>query len=79
LQIGGGAFDASLLQIHIGARHGDARFLLAHARLEARRLDTRQHLSLLDLCAVVDIDLTDIAGELRADIDGDKGTDGSRC
>ena len=49
MQIGVGAFHACLLQVNIGARHGDTRFLLAHASLEARRLDTGKHLVLLDL------------------------------
>ena len=76
-QIGFGALHARKLQIHIGAGHGDAGFLLAHARLEARRLDAGQHLVLLDLGRVVDIDLADIPGELRADIDGDEGAHGA--
>ena len=64
VQIGVGALDAGLLQGDIGLGDGDARFVLAHARLEGRRLDAGEHLALLHLGAVIDIELADIAGEL---------------
>jgi hypothetical protein len=77
MQIGLSPPDAGLLQVDIGLGHGDGGFLLAHARLEARRLDSGEHLALLDLARIVNIDRADIAGELRADIDGDERAHGA--
>ena len=78
VQIGLRPRHAGDLQIDIRACHGDAGLALAHAGLEARRLDPRQHGAALHLARIVDIDLADIAGKLRADIDGDERAHGPR-
>src|SRR4029078_2063419 len=56
-------------------RHGDRRLALPYACLEGRGLDAGQHLVLLHLRAVIDLDFADIAGKLRADIDADQRAD----
>ncbi len=49
---------------------GEARFLLAHPGGEGRRLDAGEHLALLHFGGEIGVELADIAGELRADLDG---------
>jgi hypothetical protein len=75
VQIGFGAFDCCLLKRDIGLRHGDGGLTLPHPRLEGRGLDAGKHLVLLHLRAVIDVELADIAGKLRANIDADQRAD----
>ena len=77
VQIGLGPLDRGLLQRHIGFGDGDRSFALADLALEGRGLDPGQHLILLDLRTVIDIDLADIAGKLGPDVDGHERTHGA--
>ena len=60
--------DGGLLQIDIRLGDGEAGFLLAHPGFEGRRLDAGEHLALLHFAGEVDVELADIARELRADV-----------
>jgi hypothetical protein len=78
VQIGVGPLHARLLQGDIGLGNGDARLLLAHGRFKSRGFDAGQHLALLDRRAEIHVELADLAGKLRAHINGDERVDRAR-
>ena len=60
-------------------RLGERCLGLVELRLQRARVEAREHLALVHDAVVVDVDLGDRSGNLRADADGVLGIDRSRC
>ncbi len=72
VQIGCGPLHARLLQGDIGLGDGDPRFLLAHRGLKGGGFYAGEDLAPLDRRAEINIELADLARDLRAHVHGDE-------